>query len=260
MQTVALIDADILVYQVATQVERPIDWGDDLWTLHSDFGEAVSEMNSRIKQIQEDLKADKLVFALSCADGKYFRKELYSKYKLNRKSTRKPLVWKPLRGWAHENHQVSERTGLEGDDCLGILATKLWPGTNRIIVSIDKDFKTIPCTYYNLKSRETKEISAAEADYWFITQTLTGDTTDGYPGCPGVGPKSAEKVLEPCWSKDRKTFDLVMAWGLVLQEYKKKGLGEGVALQQARMARILRASDYDFSTKQVKLWEPPTCA
>ena len=254
---VLLIDADILVYQVATSAEKPIDWGDDLWTLHSDMNEAVPEIERRIVDIKTALNADELVFALTTTE-RNFRKDVYAKYKDNRKATRKPLVWKPLREHLKATYTVFERSHLEGDDCLGILATKVWPGfPDRIIVSIDKDFKTIPCQYWNLSKPELgiQFISEDQADYWHLFQTLTGDPTDGYPGCPGIGPKSAEKLLQACWSSE-SDFDNAKGWQTVVAAYKAKGLGEGVALQMARCARILRASDYDFKNKKPILWEP----
>lgn len=259
MNRVLLIDADILVYQVATSVEVPIDWGDDLWTLHSDFKDAREKIDSMIQDIKESLTNEAvphLVFALTTT-ALNFRKNVYAKYKSNRKSVRKPLVWKPLRDYLKQHYIVFEKENLEGDDCLGILATKTGPvvkgtgvGDERIIVSIDKDFKTIPCAYYHMKDREIRHTSLEEADRYFMTQTLTGDTTDGYPGCPGVGPKSAEKILEGCTT-------IQEMWPKVVAAYKAKGLGEGVAKQMAQCARILRASDYDFKNKKPILWEPP---
>ena len=34
-----LIDGDILVYRITAAAETPIDWGNDLWTLHADMSE-----------------------------------------------------------------------------------------------------------------------------------------------------------------------------------------------------------------------------
>jgi DNA polymerase-1 len=38
---------------------------------------------------------------------------------------------------------------------------------------------------------------------------------------------------------------------------EKHGLSEEYMLRQARLARILRASDYDFKRKEPILWLPP---
>jgi len=263
MKRVLLIDADILVYQVATSAEIPTDWGDGLWTLHSELPDAVERLDRQIEELKETLKADELVFALTTMETN-FRKLIYPPYKAHRKATRKPLVWLPLREHLHSKYRVFERSHLEGDDCLGILATKvgpLFPGcpvsTKRILVSIDKDFKTIPCTYYNMKHKETITVSESEANLWHMTQTLTGDTTDGYPGCPGIGPKKAEAILAPTTIIKDVTEQSRLMWKAVAETYKKAGLSEDVALQQARCARILRACDYDFKKKEPKLWEPP---
>ena len=44
--------------------------------------------------------------------------------------------------------------------------------------------------------------------------------------------------------------------GLSFKELMKKGLSEEEALIQARVARILRASDYDFKARQPIPWKP----
>ena len=45
-------------------------------------------------------------------------------------------------------------------------------------------------------------------------------------------------------------------WAAVVATYEKAKLSEGDALTQARVARILRASDYDFKRKEPILWQP----
>ena len=89
------------------------------------------------------------------------------------------------------------------------------------------------------------EISLADADRQFFTQTLTGDVTDGYSGCPKIGPKTAEKVL-----------GMSPNWRLVVNAYQKEKLDYNYALTQARLARILRSTDWDDEKGEVKLWEP----
>jgi DNA polymerase-1 len=76
-----------------------------------------------------------------------------------------------------------------------------------------------------------------------------GDSTDGYSGCPGVGKVKAERLLESLHTPQEM-------WEAVVAAYEKAGLSEAEAITQARVARILRASDYDFVNKSVKLWSP----
>ena len=81
-------------------------------------------------------------------------------------------------------------------------------------------------------------------------QTLVGDTVDGYSGCKGIGDKTARKILGEVGE-----HSLSEMWQAVINTYKSKGYTEDDAFLNARMARILRAEDYDFKNKEVKLWK-----
>ena len=118
-------------------------------------------------------------------------------------------------------------------------------GTKAIVVSDDKDLKSVPCRLYRPQTDERHEISLQDADRQFFTQTLTGDVTDGYAGCPKIGPKTAEEVL-----------GMSPNWRLVVNAYQKEKLDFNYALTQARLARILRSTDWDDEKGEVKLWEP----
>jgi DNA polymerase-1 len=256
----ALIDADILAYQAATASEQPIRWDDDLWTLHAFESEAEAKFDAMIDNLIEKVDAKNVILAFS--DSKNWRKEILPTYKHNRSDVRKPILLKHLREYAKEKYNCYQREGLEGDDCLGILATmkSKVPDSQFIVCSIDKDFKTIPGHHYNFGRDELFAITEHEADKWHMYQTLTGDSTDGYGGCPGVGPKTAEKILQAAidegtpWA-NRDQLNAIL-WAHVVKAYEKAGLSAEEALVQARVARICRASDYDFANKQVKLWEP----
>jgi DNA polymerase-1 len=76
---------------------------------------------------------------------------------------------------------------------MGILATSPMPKTQRIIISQDKDMQTIPTQVW--RKGDLVTVTEAEADYYHMFQTLIGDITDGYKGCPGIGKVKAEKLL-----------------------------------------------------------------
>ncbi|MDA0882942.1 MAG: T7 exonuclease, partial [Bacteroidetes bacterium] len=46
------------------------------------------------------------------------------------------------------------------------------------------------------------------------------------------------------------------SWKTVVEAFADKNLSEEVALENARLARILTANDYDFTNKQPILWSP----
>ena len=151
-----------------------------------------------------------------------------------------------------DNRRVILFPRLEADDVMGITATDPLHFHKPIIVSIDKDLRSIPGRFFNLGKPDEgiQEISIEDADYWFMMQTLMGDATDGYPGCPKFGPATAAKALKgvPKTIKDM--------WPVVVAAYEKAGFGEDYALLMARMARILRDEDYDFVKQEVNLWVP----
>ncbi|UZT50318.1 exonuclease [Enterobacter phage 03_vB_Eclo_IJM] len=65
-----------------------------------------------------------------------------------------------------------------------------------MLVSCDKDFKTIPnCEFYWLTTGEILSHTTAEADYWHMEQTIKGDMTDGYGGIPGYGEDTTRRSL-----------------------------------------------------------------
>jgi DNA polymerase I len=243
-----LVDADIVAFKAAAACERPIQWDDGLWTLHAYLHEGKDAVGDYLKRIVDKLGDGEFVLCLT--DGSNWRKGVLPTYKMNRSDTRKPLILSALRGWMNEELSAVQVHQLEGDDIMGILATE--DRENTVIISEDKDMATIPCNLFNPSKDDTiRVISEFEADRFHMMQTLTGDKTDNYDGCPSIGPVTAEKILAECSTQ-------VEMWEAVVATYAKKKLSEEVALTQARVARILRATDYDKATGAIKLWTPPT--
>jgi DNA polymerase-1 len=255
---ILLIDGDMLVYRALAGTEVETNWGDDIWTLHSNEREGWEKILHRLGVISEKLGVgpqggSALVLCFTGANN--FRKKLYPPYKGNRAHVRKPLGYKAmverLMGPAVPGvilYKVLRHEGIEADDVMGILATKPGNEGRTIIVSDDKDMRSLPGKLWRENGdpeREVIEITEAEADRYHLLQTLVGDQSDNYPGCPGIGPKKAEGVLKG----DNP-------WAAIVAAYTKAGLTEEDALVQARVARILRWSDWCHETKQPKLWSP----
>ena len=239
--TTLVIDGDLYLYRCAASCEEETDWGDDIWSLSTDLKQAKKHFAATVKDFEKDLDAKEVVVTLSGSNN--FRKTVEPTYKWGRKKTRKPVGYKALTEWVKETYNTIQVDCLEADDVMGILGSV--PQTRAIVVSDDKDMKSVPCRLYRPATEERLTISEADADRYFYTQTLTGDVTDGYAGCPKIGPKTAEKVLgsHPTWNA-------------VVAAYQKENLTADYALTQARLARILRAQDWDEEGQAVKLWEP----
>lgn len=246
--TIALLDGDLIAYRIAAALEHTIDWGDDVWTLHSDLSEAKRVLDNQIATFIETLGVTKVRCAVSGKGN--FRKILSPDYKANRKDKRLPIVFKPLLDYMVETYDGFRKDGIEADDVLGIWQTKAKPGET-VIVSGDKDMATIPGCHYNwLKDEGIRRVTEAEATRFHMLQTLMGDTADNVPGCPGCGPVKADKILGP------ETCP-VMMWEAVCDAFIKAGQTPADALLNARLVRILQKDDYNFSTGEVIYWNPP---
>lgn len=252
--TTLLLDGDHLLYTACAAVEREVQWDDQNHVLFSNAGEALDVIHRLIAGKLEALGADNEWIVFSGPDN--FRKKLCPTYKASR--GRKPLCYARLLDELDKHYWLLAEPTLEGDDLMGIKATH-WAkeGVDIIIVADDKDMKTIPGQLY--AHGELLTITEEQADYWFMFQTLTGDSTDGYSGCPGIGPKKAEAILHDALDglgSMQIGPTLAYMWPAVVAAYKKAGLTEEDTLLQARLARILRAGDWDDEKQEVKLWTP----
>jgi 5'-3' exonuclease len=244
MNKTALIDGDVLVYRAAYKAQKTFHWGDGIYTPIADLKEARSHYESSLREVTKSANCTGYIVVFSDPNGKTFRHVLYDDYKKSRHSpaNAKPMVFNPLRKDLIAEG-CSYKAMLEGDDVLGILQTSM---KNTVICTIDKDLRTIPGLHYNFDKKTHSCVTPEEANRFFLTQALAGDPTDGIPGIPGVGMKTAAKILE----KNGYTFETVAA------AYKKADLSEAVALQMARLVKILDVSLYDEENQTPILWSP----
>jgi DNA polymerase I len=239
-----LIDGDQFLFKAAAAVEREVRWDEQNHVLYSNEHEAMANFTGMMDRIFERFETQE--HALCVSSYPVWRTKLSAEYKAGR--SRKPLCYSLLLEAASKKYAVEQVPGLEADDVMGLIATSHPQKTalNYIVVSQDKDMKTVPCTVWDGESLIT--YTEAEADYWHMFQTLTGDKVDGYKGCPGCGPVKTKQILDLTRSDAR--------WGRIVATYEKAGLTEADALLNARLARILRMSDWDVKKQEPILWTP----
>lgn len=149
-----------------------------------------------------------------------FRHEMFPEYKANREAMpedlRKsiPYIRKIIEGF---NIPIIEKSGFEADDVIGTLAKKAEEqGFTTYMMTPDKD-------YAQLVSEKTFMFKPGKAggdpEIWGLPEVqekfgietadqvidmlgLMGDSADNIPGCPGVGPKSAQKLISDFGSID----------------------------------------------------------
>lgn len=232
-------------------MQKVIRWDDDILTTHADLNEAINafeELLAKYVRIAEDESAE-IILCYSCPSRHYFRHDLLETYKGNRKDA-PPLALRDLKAWSAEKYVTKTKPNLEADDVLGILAThqSLVKGT-KIIVSGDKDLQQIPTLHIDTNDPELGvfRVRPEHGRRFLWRQVLTGDSTDNYSGCPGIGPKKADAILDG--------MNIGNCWERILAAYEKAGLTSEDMAVQVNVARILTAADYNFKTGTPKLWQ-----
>jgi len=162
-------------------------------------------------KLLRDYRPDYLVVAIDVSGDKgTFRSELYPEYKANREEPPDdfgPQVQRCLALLEQMRIPILGEEGVEADDVIASLVKKLraaHPEVNIRIVSRDKDLTQLLGEGVQMLDPHKDEFVAA-ADI-FKTEgvrpeqvvdilALMGDTVDNVPGVPGIGPKTAAKLI-----------------------------------------------------------------
>lgn len=253
--TTLIADADIQCFEAALVHSDWVQFDESepgFW--EGDLAAACDMVDEAMRIAQEIVGADDIIVVLSDPTGQYFRKDLHPDYKANRSGGKpRPDILQDVKRHVRDTWEAKWKRGLEGDDVLGLYHTQ---GKRTVAWSLDKDMFTLPGEFIrsgrleDFESFEQVTVEPVEADRFWMKQALMGDATDGYKGCPGIGPKRADERLEGC-------LDLEEMWAAVVDTYREKGLDVEDALLQARLARILRWGDWDLEAQEVRLWTPP---
>ncbi len=152
--------------------------------------------------------------------GPTFRSETYPAYKAQREATpediRKavPIIKDLLKAW---NIPILQVDGYEADDIIGTLATKAGAqGVTTYMLTPDKDYGQLVKEnvfifrprhgggYETMGPEEVKQKYGIPSTAAVIDLlALMGDSADNFPGCPGIGEKTAVKLLNEFGSIDQ---------------------------------------------------------
>jgi len=197
-----------------------------------------------------------------------FRTELYPAYKANRAEMPDDLRQQvgPIRDLVRAfNIPVVELQGYEADDLIGTLAAR-WEaqGGKVVVVTGDKDLMqivteqtTLLDTMKNVTSAipQVHERFGVGPDGVIDILGLAGDTSDNIPGVPGIGEKTAIKLVQQFGSMDsllERASEVPGKVGEKLREFS----------EQARLSRVLatiiKDVPYELHPDQLLAQEPDT--
>lgn len=166
-----------------------------------------------VNTLQDLLKREQPSHIAVCFDppgGNTFRHQSYEPYKANRDKTPEGiLVAVPYIKRILEAYRIPvfEVEGYEADDVIGTLSRLAeQQGFFTYMVTGDKDFGqlvTPNIKIYNPAKGEILGVEQVNAKYGIESPRqlidilgLMGDSADNIPGCPGIGPKTAEKLIQ----------------------------------------------------------------
>jgi len=227
---ILLIDFDSIIYKSVYKVvsinqmrEAIENYGKESakqWLMQEVYNEAINRCENELLKMQNYIQNIFLgeitgveLFITTC--NKSFRKEISKEYKAKRKKNN--YVWTIREHYRFNGAFFSDT--LEADDLIADRVNELGRD-NCIVVSIDKDLKTIGGWYWSYLKAPEKDmqgnfcineygnknyifkydsvewITEKEANLFFWKQMLMGDSGDGISGLKRVGLKTAEKILK----------------------------------------------------------------
>lgn len=201
-----------------------------------------------------------------------FRHEMYQDYKGNRKgmppelAEQIPVLKKVLHAM---NIYTMEKKGYEADDLLGTAAKKMEKeGLSVSLISGDRDLLQIASDQIKIRIPKTKRTGTEVEDYYakdvlekcgvtpeqvIEVKALMGDPSDNIPGVPGIGEKTATKLIQE--------YGTIEHAHELLEEIKPNRAREALRdyYEQAKLSKTLATintdSPVEFTMDQVRIAE-----
>ncbi len=200
-KTLFIIDGSSIIYRAFHAIPSSLTNSKGMPT------NAVYGFTQSLRKILNDFKPGYICIAFD-VKGPSFRHALYLDYKAERPpmpdllSVQIPYIKRLVRAF---NIPVLEMEGFEADDVIATLVRKVEPmGLKIAVITGDKDmYQLVDENTVILDYLTGKEFGPAEVVEKFGVGPsairdllgLAGDSTDNIPGVPGIGPKTAAKLL-----------------------------------------------------------------
>ncbi len=241
----------------------------DMTTSQGEHTNAVLGFINIMFKILDEEKPDYLAVAFD-THHPTFRHEMYTEYKGTRKGMPEelreqvPVMKEVLKAM---NITVIEKPGFEADDILGTLARTAEREGNQVsLVSGDRDLLQLASKKIKIRIPKTKRTGTEIEDYlegdvmeyYHVTpeqfidlKGLMGDASDNIPGVPGIGEKTAGKLIETYHSIENIYEHLEeMAPGKVTTTLREN---HDIALLSKKLATICTDCDLGFKMEDAIL-------
>jgi DNA polymerase-1 len=200
------------------------------------------------------------------ARGPTFRKELFPEYKANRAHMPEdlvpqvPIIKEVVRAF---NMPAIEKEGFEADDIIATLAKKFAAeGLEVTVVTGDKDLMQIVSGRIRLLDTMKDKVSGLEEvaerfggppEKVIEVQALAGDSSDNIPGVPGIGEKTAVKLIQEFGSVENLLANLDQVKGKVQEKLREFG---ELARLSKKLVTLVDDMELDLDYDNFALGEP----
>lgn len=266
MKRLVIIDGNNLMFRAYYATAYT---GNLMQTKTGIYTNAVYGLANMITKIQNDLKPDYLFIAFD-KGKKTFRHQMYTEYKSGRAKLPEelgmqiPLVKEYINVLGITQYECDE---YEADDLVGSVADKFKGDVDEVIViSQDKDLLQLvdekitvgapksgvsELIYYSVFN--FKELMGIEHTQLTDYKALIGDSSDNLPGVSGVGPKTAQKLLEE-YKTLENIFDNVHNIKGKIQE--KLLVDKEVSLRTKKLATLIRNIPLELELEDLVVKKP----
>lgn len=232
---------------------------------------AVYGLISMFLRIVQDLKPEGIAVAFDEKE-KTFRHKEFADYQAQRPPTHNDLssqFSKARDFFTAAGVPIYSKPGYEADDVIGTIANSVKPKTYSevVVVTGDRDLLQLVDDNKNVelympivglsnaklyKEKDAKERMGVAANLVPDYKALIGDPSDNYPGVTGIGPKTAEKLLEQYGSIDNIYVHLADIEPKIRQ---KLDTGKDNAKLFHRLATVVRDVPIKIDFPQMEKWK-----
>ena len=231
----------------------------DLQSATGEPTKATYVFTQMLINLVQQRKPDYLCMVIDSGDESVFRKEFYPQYKTNRQAPPDdfaPQEARILKIVQDAGVPIFAKPGFEADDLIATIATKLCNDDFEIfLVSKDKDLRQTltDCIHmYDVQADEVIDARKLEEKVGYTpreavdVQTLMGDPIDCVPGIPGVGEKTAAKLVKKYGSAEAVMEHLSELTPKMRENFEKHGHQLPIA---RRLVTLKTDVDFDFDVE-----------
>jgi hypothetical protein len=191
-ENVSIIDGDSITY-IAGYSKKENENGEKI---EKNPIEIISSVDSIIESILKETKADYYIGVVSGIESNYEKLRISGDYKKNRDQKLIPRYINFIKEYLVFKWRFNKSNYVETDDTVYGNYKFYRNDYNCTVVGNDKDYLTVPISYYDWKKRINHSITPEKAVKNLFSMMIIGDQADNIKGLFGKGEKYVQKIFD----------------------------------------------------------------